>query len=38
GEFAYELLTRQFNTKSLKGFGIEDQINGIIAAGAALQY
>lgn len=37
-EFAYELLTRQFNTKSLKGFGIEDQINGIIAAGAALQY
>jgi DNA mismatch repair protein MutS len=38
GEFAYELLIRQFNTKSLKGFGIEDQINGIIAAGAALQY
>jgi DNA mismatch repair protein MutS len=37
-EFAYELLTRQFNTKSLKGFGIEDQLNGIIAAGAALQY
>lgn len=25
GEFAYELLIRQFNTKSLKGFGIEDQ-------------
>ena len=37
-EFAYELLTRQFGTKSLKGFGIDDMKEGIIAAGAALHY
>jgi len=37
-DFAYELLTRHFKTISLKGFGIEDFIPGVIAAGAALHY
>lgn len=37
-DFARELLVRHFNTKSLKGFGIEDKTEGIIAAGAALHY
>jgi DNA mismatch repair protein MutS len=37
-EFAYEKLTRQFSTHSLKGFGIEEQPFSIIAAGAALHY
>lgn len=37
-DFSYELLTGHFKTKSLKGFGIEEQKNGIIAAGAALHY
>lgn len=37
-DFAYELLTRHFKTKSLKGFGIEDFVTGIIAGGAALHY
>jgi DNA mismatch repair protein MutS len=37
-DFGYEKLTRQFQTTSLKGFGIEDLHAGIIAAGAALHY
>ncbi len=37
-EFAYEALTRQFKTQSLKGFGVEDHFHAIIAAGAALHY
>ncbi len=37
-DFAYELLTGHFGTKSLKGFGIEDLKNATIAAGAALHY
>lgn len=37
-DFAYEKLTRQFSTHSLKGFGIEEQSYAIIAAGAALHY
>ena len=37
-EFAKELLLKHFNTKSLKGFGVEGINNGIIAAGAALHY
>ncbi len=37
-DFAEEKLTRQFNTTSLKGFGIEKLELGIIASGAALQY
>ncbi len=32
--FATELLLKQFQTQNLKGFGIEDQKLGIIAAGA----
>ncbi|MCC9137124.1 DNA mismatch repair protein MutS [Pontibacter silvestris] len=37
-DFAYESLTRQFNTASLKGFGIEGMSEGIISAGAILHY
>lgn len=37
-DFAYELLIRHFKTTSLKGFGIEEQNQGTIAAGAALHY
>ncbi len=37
-DFTYDLLLNHFGTKSLKGFGIEDLDNGIIAAGAALHY
>jgi len=36
--FATELLLKQFQTQTLKGFGIEDQNLGIIAAGAILHY
>jgi len=37
-QFANESLTEHFGTKNLKGFGVENLQNGIIAAGAALQY
>ncbi len=37
-DFGQELLLRHFDTVSLKGFGIEELTNGIIAAGAALHY
>lgn len=37
-ENAIEKLTRQFNTKTLKGFGIEHLKVGIIAAGAIIDY
>ena len=37
-EFANELLIEQFNTKSLKGFGIEAMHEGIISAGIILHY
>ena len=37
-DFTYELLTKHFQTTSLKGFGVEDLTAGIIAAGAALHY
>ncbi|MER2999069.1 DNA mismatch repair protein MutS [Pontibacter populi] len=37
-DFAYESLTRQFGTASLKGFGIEGMVEGIISAGAILHY
>lgn len=37
-DYAYENLTNHFNTNSLKGFGIEDLANGIIASGAILYY
>ena len=37
-DFATDLLTKHFNTNSLKGFGIENLEKGIIAAGAAMHY
>jgi DNA mismatch repair protein MutS len=37
-EFTYELLTKHFQTNSLKGFGVENLPMGTIAAGAALHY
>ena len=37
-DFAEELLNKQFDTRSLKGFGIEKLSNAIIAAGACLHY
>ena len=37
-ENAIEKLTRQFNTKNLKGFGVEHLKVGIIAAGAIIDY
>ena len=37
-EYTYELLTKHFQTNSLKGFGVENLPLGIIAAGAALYY
>ena len=38
GDFANELLMKQFGTTSLKGFGVEELTEGVIAAGAALYY
>lgn len=37
-DYAYELLINHFKTQSLKGFGIEEYRNGIIAAGAVMNY
>src|SRR5690554_56865 len=37
-DFAYDNLTQHFETKSLKGFGVEDLPEGVIAAGAVLHY
>ncbi|MEL6538921.1 MAG: DNA mismatch repair protein MutS, partial [Bacteroidota bacterium] len=37
-DFAYEKLTELFETTTLKGFGVEDMPEGIIAAGAILYY
>lgn len=37
-ETAYDRLLRQFDTNSLKGFGIEKQKQGIVAAGSILHY
>ncbi|WP_266203873.1 DNA mismatch repair protein MutS [Pontibacter kalidii] len=37
-DYAYEGLTRQFGTASLKGFGIEGMSEAIISAGAILHY
>ncbi|MCU0417739.1 MAG: DNA mismatch repair protein MutS [Cytophagaceae bacterium] len=36
--YAEELLCRHFATASLKGFGVENMPEGIVAAGAILQY
>ncbi|HEY5776163.1 MAG TPA: DNA mismatch repair protein MutS, partial [Xanthomonadales bacterium] len=38
GESAYHLLTGQFGTRDLAGFGLEDEPAAIAAAGALLQY
>jgi DNA mismatch repair protein MutS len=37
-DYAYETLIKHFNTKTLKGFGIEDLYEGIIASGSILHY
>lgn len=37
-DYAYETLTKHFETKTLKGFGVEDLYEGIIASGAVLHY
>ncbi len=37
-DYARELLTNQFGTQSLKGFGIDDMNEGIIAAGCIMNY
>lgn len=36
--FGYEKLTQHFKTKSLKGFGVEDMNESIVAAGAVMAY
>lgn len=37
-DYAKESLIKHFNTKTLKGFGIEDLYEGIIASGVVLHY
>ncbi|WP_178987420.1 DNA mismatch repair protein MutS [Winogradskyella schleiferi] len=37
-DYAHETLIKHFNTKTLKGFGIEDLYEGIIASGVVLHY
>lgn len=37
-DYALETLNGHFNTKSLKGFGVDHLADGIIASGAALHY
>ncbi|MTE28183.1 DNA mismatch repair protein MutS [Winogradskyella ouciana] len=37
-DYAHETLTKHFNTKTLKGFGIEDLYEGIIASSVVLHY
>jgi len=37
-DYAHETLTKHFNVKTLKGFGIEDLYEGIIASGVVLHY
>ena len=37
-DYAFDLLTKHFQTVSLKGFGIEELQEGIIASGAILYY
>ena len=37
-DFTYERLTRHFQTQSLKGFGIEEDVASIIACGIVLYY
>ena len=37
-DYAKDILTRHFNTTSLKGFGVDDFPKGIVAAGVAIHY
>ncbi len=37
-DYAYETLIKHFDTKTLKGFGVEDLYEGIIASGSILHY
>ena len=37
-DYAFELLTNHFQTQSLKGFGIDDMNEGLIAAGCIVNY
>lgn len=37
-DYAHETLIKHFNTKTLKGYGIEDLYEGIIASGVVLHY
>ncbi len=37
-DFSYPLLTQHFQTSSLKGFGVENLTDGIVAAGVILHY
>jgi DNA mismatch repair protein MutS len=37
-DYAFETLTNHFQTNTLKGFGIEELSDGIIASGAILYY
>ena len=37
-DYAYETLIKHFKVNSLKGFGVENQFEGIIASGAILHY
>ena len=37
-DYANETLTRHFNTTSLKGFGVDNLYEGVIASGAVLHY
>ena len=37
-DYAYETLTKHFNTTTLKGYGIQDLYEGIIASGVVLHY
>jgi DNA mismatch repair protein MutS len=37
-DYAYETLTKHFNTSTLKGYGIQDLYEGIIASGVVFHY
>ncbi len=37
-DYAYEQLISQFNTQSLKGYGVEEMKQGVVAAGAVMNY
>ena len=37
-DYTHELLNKQFGTRSLKGFGISEIVDGVVAAGVALHY